>query len=173
MKTLIIGGSGSGKSEVAERLCLAHGNTLTYIATMQPFGDGAPQRIERHRKLREGKGFHTVECYRDLAIQADIPRGTVLLECLGNLVANELFFEGATDVSAYRKVSEGIEVLGESNDNLIVVTNDIFSDGGTYDREMQQYLQLLGRINADIARRFDRVVEVVCGLVLWHKGERA
>lgn len=171
MKTLIIGGSGSGKSELAEQLCLSHGGALTYIATMEPFGNGAAERIERHRKLRAGKGFETLECYRNLAEQTDIPRGTVLLECLGNLVANEFFSGSSIDAAAEQRIVSGIEMLEEASDNLIIVTNDVFADGISYSHEMQQYLQLLGEINSAIARRFDRVIEVVCGLTIWHKGD--
>ena len=172
MKTLIIGGSGSGKSELAEQICLSHGGILTYIATMQPYGPEAQKRIERHHALRAGKGFNTVECYHNLDQQTGISQGTVLLECLGNLVANEFFSGNSIDVTAEQKIYSGIEMLEHASDNLVIVTNDIFADGMLYDHEMQQYLQLLGNINAVIAQRFDQVIEVVCGLSIWHKGAK-
>ncbi|MBP3879053.1 MAG: bifunctional adenosylcobinamide kinase/adenosylcobinamide-phosphate guanylyltransferase [Lachnospiraceae bacterium] len=66
MLCLVIGGSASGKSEYAERHVCALPGRRIYAATMQPFGEEGRQRIARHRKLREGKGFVTVEVPRDL-----------------------------------------------------------------------------------------------------------
>ena len=94
--TLVIGAAASGKSAYAESLCLGHDGPRVYLATMEPFGEEGARRIERHRALREGKGFSTLERTRDVgAAVPGLPRGcTLLLEDVGNLVANELFAEG-------------------------------------------------------------------------------
>ena len=67
MLAVITGGSGSGKSEYAESVATSlakrDGLPLYYIATMRPFGAEGMWRVERHRKLRAGKGFETIECY--------------------------------------------------------------------------------------------------------------
>lgn len=68
---LITGGSGSGKSEYAEaevmRLAeLTESKEKYYIATMFPYGEETLQKIQRHQKMRAGKGFRTLECYTDL-----------------------------------------------------------------------------------------------------------
>ena len=48
---------------------------------------------QRHRKMRAGKGFETVECYTGLK-NLDFPENAVvLLECMSNLAANEMFEE--------------------------------------------------------------------------------
>ena len=62
MLLYIAGGAGSGKSSFAESQIVRSGlpNPL-YIATMEPFGPEAEARIARHRALRAGKGFTTVE----------------------------------------------------------------------------------------------------------------
>ena len=61
MFVLINGGSGSGKSEYAENravmLSKKEGLLLYYIATMKPFGEEGKRRVERHRRLRSGKGY--------------------------------------------------------------------------------------------------------------------
>lgn len=93
MFTLIIGGSASGKSSYAERLTvsLPGDGPRIYLATMEAFGAEAHARIARHRQMRRGRGFETLECTRNLA-SAQVPPGSnVLLEDMGNLVANELF----------------------------------------------------------------------------------
>ena len=67
MLILVTGGAASGKSEHAERLVCEKAQSRLYLATMQPFGKSAEARIARHRALRAGKGFATVERTLDLA----------------------------------------------------------------------------------------------------------
>ena len=60
MLIYVSGGSGSGKSAFAEDLVVQSGvRKRVYLATMEPFGEDAAQRIARHRALRRGKGFVT------------------------------------------------------------------------------------------------------------------
>ena len=64
MMILVTGGSGSGKSAFAEDCVVSFGKTdRIYIATMYPFDEESRKRVQRHRKMRQGKGFETVECY--------------------------------------------------------------------------------------------------------------
>ena len=95
MITVITGGSGSGKSVYAENYAMKYRkakDACFYIATMQPYGEEGRNRVERHRKQRAGKGFDTIECYQNVGSCAkQIENGIVLLECMSNLVANELF----------------------------------------------------------------------------------
>ena len=48
MLTLIIGGSGSGKSSFGEELAQKSNSKLCYLATMIPYGDEGKRRVERH-----------------------------------------------------------------------------------------------------------------------------
>ena len=93
MFTLVIGGSASGKSDYAERHVLSLGGDgpRIYIATMEPFGEEAQARIARHHAMRRGRGFETIECYRNAGAVRLPENSNVLLEDLGNLAANELF----------------------------------------------------------------------------------
>lgn len=173
MTTLVIGGAASGKSEYAESLLKSAENKL-YIATMQPFGEEAQQRIARHRTLRANKGFATLERFTALDGITDmlLPFGSsVLLECLGNLVANELFSPDGAKENAESAILNGMTLLSGRSHHLVVVTNDIFADGIAYDADTQRYLALLGRCNAVLAAQFDVVVEVVCGIPIVLKGE--
>ncbi|MDE5864064.1 MAG: bifunctional adenosylcobinamide kinase/adenosylcobinamide-phosphate guanylyltransferase [Lachnospiraceae bacterium] len=55
---------------------------------------------------------------------------------------------------------------------VIIVTNEIFSEGMEYDEETDRYLSMLGMLNCRLAQMADGVVELVCGIPVWHKGER-
>ena len=144
MLIIVTGGSGSGKSAIAENYALelcrrrreeqqmqdsphftAENHTsvdlsgaedkapcrLIYLATMRsdPSDPETVRRIERHRKMRAGKGFQTVECpygireYVDAELKTgfcgdsesgpDSPAAhtVYLLEDLPNLLANEMW----------------------------------------------------------------------------------
>lgn len=170
MRTLVIGGAASGKSEYAESLAVRHHVPRFYIATMMPFDKEDIQRIEKHRAMRAEKGFFTAEQYTDLKSLILPERGTVLLECLGNLTANELFAETGAHEGTFESVMNGIEALEAQCDDLVVVTNDVHSDGSSYEAETLCYIETLGHINRTLAARFERVVELVCGIPLSVKG---
>ena len=95
MLVVVTGGSGSGKSAFAEETVLSFGEARRiYIATMQAFDEESHRRIRRHRHMRAGKGFETIERYTELD-ELLIPKDcVVLLECMSNLVENEMFREG-------------------------------------------------------------------------------
>lgn len=172
MFTLVIGGAASGKSEYAEGLILASPHKPRYyIATMEPFGPEGQARIARHRELRRGKGFETVERYTDLAALRLPRRGAVLLECLGNLTANELYSPGGagTVEGAVSAVAGGVEALLPQCADLVVVGNEVCSGGRNYAGDTDSYLRALAAVNRLLAQRADRVCEVVCGIPFWHK----
>jgi len=167
MIVLVTGGSGCGKSTWAEKLIasLPEENRV-YIATMQVYDDESVQRVARHRAQRADKGFTTIECEKDLA-SADVPDGSiVLLEDLVNLMANEMFDGG--DIV---RIIPAITALAKKCRHLVMVTNDVFSDGVTYAESTREYLRQLAAINAEAARLADCVVEVVYSIPVCVKGE--
>lgn len=168
MLTVIIGGSGSGKSAWAEALVRKLEGERIYLATMAAEDPESLRRIARHRKQRENLGFATVEqplCLRDAAIPAD---ANVLLEDLSNLLANEMFLPSGGGVDAVRR---GLDHLIAACGNLTVMTNEIFSGGAEYAGETLAYMKNLAALNCELAARADLVVEIVCGLPNLLKGE--
>lgn len=172
MLALVLGGAASGKSAYAERLAMSLSAERFYIATMQAYDDESEQRIARHRQMRDGKGFVTVERPLDLA-GLNIPhrQGAALLECASTLVGNELCLPGGAAENTADAIFDGVESLLRQGLQLVVVSNDVFGEGGRHTPEMTAYLRQLGSLNCRIAERADMVVEVVCGLPLYHKGE--
>lgn len=173
MFIVVTGGSGSGKSAYAEgEVMKLQGDGRIYLATMMCFDEESRRRVERHRRMRAGKGFLTLERYTDLK-HADIPKGcTLLLECMSNLTANEMFSPEGAGENTVQEILEGIWYLLGRVRHLVVVTNEIFSDGVEYSPETKKYQSFLGRINAEMGKRADRVVEVVYGIPLIVKETR-
>ena len=173
MFILVTGGSGSGKSEYAENRAVelaGREGRLIYLATMYPFDQESHRRIARHRVLREGKHFTTLEQYTGLK-NISVPLGsTVLLECMSNLAANELYQPGGAGEEAAAEIRAGIQSLRRQCTHLVVVSNEIFSDGIPYDPETQRYQRVLGEVNRYMAGEADQAVEVVYGIPLIYKG---
>ncbi len=168
MLVLVSGGAASGKSEYAESLALSNA-PCTYLATMEVWDEEDRRRVERHRHLRQGKGFATLECPRNLSSLVLPEGGCLLLECLSNLCANECFGPEGMKQAAQR-ILQGIAHLQAHTDCLIVVTNELFSDGIPYEKETMDYLQILSYLNRTLAERADAMVEVVCGIPVVWKG---
>ena len=171
MMTLIIGGSGSGKSAYAEdyTISLSEDRKKYYIATMQIYDEEGKRKVERHRMLRGGKGFSTIEQPIDIGKAAEKMEDgerTALLECISNLTANEMFLEEihGTEEAITEKIVGGIAVLNRELTHLVIVSNNVFEDGNVYDKTTMAYIRAMGRINQKLAEMADEVVEVVVGI---------
>lgn len=171
MLILLTGGSACGKSTYGEKLAVQGPKPLYYVAAMQPYDDECLKKIARHRDLRSGKGFLTIERYAGVdSLELPQKGGTALLECLCNLTANEMYIQPDAPVDPVDKVVAGVENLVRQTDTLIVVTNDVGSDNEAYSEETRAYIRALGEINAQVAAMADRVYELVAGIPLCLKG---
>lgn len=197
MLHIVYGGSASGKSSYAESfaMSLQGEGRLLYIATMYPYkwntteiDPETMQRIERHRAMRADKGFDTVECYRHVEHIVAKRQDVLLLECMSNLLANEMYLEQDSDDGGLaetmsevekadsgmsktlspvsKKIVQALVNLSTRVQELVIVTNDVFSDGGslTYDESTREYVKNLAEINCALAREAATVTEVVCGI---------
>lgn len=177
MLVFVSGASRSGKSEFAERLSMKLSQDIprVYLATARVTDDDMRRRVERHRAARSGRGFITVERPCGMhGIVSDVPADSlVLLECLPNWLANEMFrADGsiADHAEVRREIENGIEAMLDRARHLVIVSDDIFSDGVRYDDVMTGYLRLLGGLHVSIAARADAAVECVSGLPRFAKG---
>ncbi len=184
MLHIVYGGSASGKSSYAESfaMSLQGEGRLLYIATMYPYkwntteiDPETMQRIERHRAMRADKGFDTVECYRHVEHIVAKRQDVLLLECMSNLLANEMYLEPDSNAGSdmaetmspvSNKIVQALIDLSTRVQELVIVTNDVFSDGGslTYDESTREYVKNLAEINCALARETATVTEVVCGI---------
>ncbi|MDO4295636.1 MAG: bifunctional adenosylcobinamide kinase/adenosylcobinamide-phosphate guanylyltransferase [bacterium] len=182
---LITGGSGSGKSEYAEkRLSERLEKRKFYVATMMVYGKEGEERVKKHRSMRAGKGFETIEQTTELGCivgrlrQAEEKGGAaVLLECLSNWVANELFAqedlwrEEEKVLQLEERMLQELWDIREHSAALIVVTNEIFSDGISYDASTLRYQKLLGDMNRKLAQKADEIIEVMYGILCMKKSK--
>ena len=88
---------------------------------------------------------------------------------MSNLVANEMFQETGAKENTVQAVLDGVANLEKQAAELVIVTNEIFSDGIVYEEETIRYQEYLGRINREIAKKAATVVEVVYGIPVVQK----
>lgn len=171
MLVLITGGAASGKSEYAESVARRiPGKRYVYLATMTKDLKENRDRIFRHRQMREGKGFDTVERSNNIKHIAFTEGTVVLLECLSNLLANEMFSPFGPGINnAEEEVKQGILSLLKQGCDLVVVSNDIFADGNRYDKDTRYYQMILGNLHRWIGEQADAVIEVSCGIACIQK----
>ena len=95
----------------------------------------------------------------------------VLIECISNLTANEMFSDEGIIPSdkVIRKIIESIEEIDKMTSKLVIVTNNVFEDGITYDETTAEYMATLAGINTELARKADKVTEVVAGIPVFVK----
>ena len=166
---LIIGTNSSGKSLEAERIaCSLKAEKRYYVATMLIYDEDGRKRVEKHRKQREGKGFETIEIpfAIDTALgrMEDKEKSVVLLECISNLVGNEMYENPekkelcklnpdlfADQVAAdVRKLTEGVK-------DTVIVTNEFNADKNS-DEMTRLYIQLCSMVNERIKTFADKVI---------------
>lgn len=172
MIVLIIGVPDSGKSRKAEDLLLelSGSGKKAYIATMVPFGKEGVDRIQKHRKMREGKGFETYECPVNIdRLPEEIPGFSgcsALLECMSNLVGNEMYApanQGLSRKQLTDKIIDEVKVLTESTANTVIVSNHFPREEEGYDDETRQYVELVEEVNERLKALADRCIEYTDG----------
>ena len=170
---LVTGGSGSGKSAWAEKTLLARAKgRAVYLAAME--NDGSPEavtRVERHRAMRARHGqeagleFLTIERPVDIGGAAIEPGDSILLEDLGNLLANEIWSpRGVGAGRAEEWIFSGLCALLERAELLAAVSCDVFADGMEYDAGTMAYIRSLANLHRRLAALACQTVEVVCGI---------
>ena len=174
MVTLIIGTPDSGKSALAEDIALASEcKNRIYLATMKVCDDEGRQRVIKHRSSRDGKGFVTLEIPYGVAGAVDEIRdpsdSVVLLECISNLVGNEmhddpeatLLCQSETkDIEAFVSlVMSDIRTLAAGVKDLVIVTNEYETDK-SYDDETKLYIELCNRVNRELSGISDEVKDI-------------
>ena len=167
---LVLGTPDSGKSRRAEGLVmdLAGNGPKYYIATMIPFGDAGKERVKKHRKMREGKGFETIEKtlrVHELAEELDkLEEATCLLECMSNLIGNEMhdgynIEKKPDELSQY--ITDSVMSLAKKAGNMVIVANVFPLEGEGYDEDTRKYVRIVDLVNQRLRKKVDEIYELI------------
>lgn len=161
MITLVLGGTRSGKSEVAEVLVADAPGPVTYVATGQVTDDDMAARIAVHRDRRPAD-WATVEAGRDLAAALSGLDGHVLVDSLGTWVAahTDLAPDAAGLCAALRTRAAA------GNGDTVLVSDEVGLGVHATTEVGRRFADVLGALNRAVADESDRVLLVVAGRVL-------
>jgi adenosyl cobinamide kinase/adenosyl cobinamide phosphate guanylyltransferase len=160
---LVLGGSRSGKSEVAERLAARlaaeSDGTVTYVATAVPApgDDDFARRIALH-KARRPAGWTVVEPGAALPPALRAVDGVVIVDSLGTWVATGPAL--APDVDAL------VGALCERTGHSVVVSDEVGLGVHPETDVGRRFRDAIGDVNRSVAAVADEVLLVVAGRVL-------
>lgn len=158
MLTLILGGTRSGKSVIAEAAAEAAGGPVTYLATaiVDPTDADHVARVGAHRSRRPGH-WETVECCRprDLVDHLDSASGVVLVDSIGTwLTLHDDLLVDSSDL---------LRALERREAPSVVVSEEVGLAIHAPSEMGRRYVDALGLLNQQIAAVADRVLLVVAG----------
>ena len=164
---LIVGGQRSGKSRQAEKLALRWPGRVVVIATALAADDEMRARIAHHRASRPA-GFDTIEAPLALSAalqQADDANTLVVVDCLTLWLVNWLMpMSGRPDLAGWQaERSALLDQLPRLASRVVFVSNEVGWGVSPLGREVRDYVDELGRLNQDVARRCAQLTLLVAG----------
>ena len=178
MTVFISGGAKCGKSSLAQDLsvALSKGGKHYYVATLIPSGSEDYDRIRHHLSDREGMGFETVECYRNIldCLKIADKNGVFLVDSVTSLIQNSLFpveknYE--MDLAGANRCADALVAFAKTVRHAVFVSDYIYSDAERYSESTEMYRKCLADIDRRLAKVCDTVVEVSAGQLMIHKGD--
>ena len=164
---LIVGGQRSGKSRQAESLALRWPGRVCVVATALAADDEMRARIAHHRAARPAH-FGTVEAPLTLSQALAAVDGAdtlVIVDCLTLWLVNWLMpMTGAPDTAGWADERAALlALLPRLRSTVVFVSNEVGWGVSPLGREARHYVDELGRLNQDIARRCGRLTLMVAG----------
>lgn len=184
---LVLGGTRSGKSDVAESLAQDGDAPVVYVATASATDAEMAERIARHR-ARRPTGWRTLETADAAQALASEPDATLLVDGIGSWIAEMMRSEGLftdADVSplgeegecARDRVLERVRGFAEAAAARPALTVVVAEESGLglvpAGSGSRRYLDLAGEAAQLLAARSDRAILVVAGQSLELKEPRA
>ncbi|VAW10049.1 Adenosylcobinamide kinase / Adenosylcobinamide-phosphate guanylyltransferase [hydrothermal vent metagenome] len=159
---LIIGGARSGKSALGERLAVASGLSLHYVATALPGDEEMAARIAAHR-ARRGAGWTTHGAATGICGTLDNHGGAgtvMVIDCLTLWLSN--LMEAGCDLET--ETGMLVEALGRAQGVVILISGEV--GGGIVPGNAlgRAFRDAHGLLNQRIALAADTVVLVTAGL---------
>lgn len=178
MTYFISGGAKNGKSTHAQDLtvALAKGGKHYYVATMISTGEEDDKRIRRHIADRDGLGFETVECFKNImdCLNTADRNGVFLVDSVTALIQNALFpieKDYEMDLEAANRCADELVEFAKTVRHVVFVSDYIYSDAERYSESTEMYRKCLADIDRRLAAVCDTVVEMSAGQPIIHRGD--
>jgi histidinol-phosphate/aromatic aminotransferase/cobyric acid decarboxylase-like protein len=181
--SLVLGGTRSGKSEVAERMAAATGRRVAYLACADPSDPEMAERIALHR-ARRPESWTTIEGADPFAVCTQ-PDLTLLIDGIAAWIARLMTQEGLWTEAGVQELGPGgiaakERILQRVRDfsaavrsmpgDVIVVAEESGLGLIPQGASSRRFLDLSGEVVQTLAAGADRVVFVVAGQTIELKG---
>ncbi|WP_110111904.1 bifunctional adenosylcobinamide kinase/adenosylcobinamide-phosphate guanylyltransferase [Bacillus sp. CGMCC 1.16541] len=183
MLIFISGGVRSGKSRVAEQFVIEGEippNRCIYLATSRITDGEMKERVNRHQCDRDEAQVQWMTYEQSTEIGSLLGEfqvdDVVLLDCLTNWLANELFVEHMNwdneqeQGELVENMLDTIVQLNKRVAKLVVVSNDLF-EAGVVNGATYVYMKLLGGLHQHIVAQSEIALSVEAGITCYKKGE--
>ena len=177
MTIFLSGGAKNGKSTLAQELAvkLSGAGKRYYVATMIPTDEEDLARIQRHIADRDGLGFETIECSKNMLSCLEIADrdGTFLVDSATALLQNAMFpaeKDWQLDLDGANRCADELIAFVKTVKNAVVVSDFVYSDAQRYDETTERYRKSLAAIDRRLAAACDVVAEVAAGNPRLYKG---
>ncbi len=175
MRTLVLGGTRSGKSAYAEGL-FSVAATVSYVATAghRPGDAEWAARIDAHRRRRP-PSWRTLECGDKPEMLPQLLRDAgagdaLLVDDLGGWVTAVCDAADWAADAVRRPLAELPGALRTALPTVVFVSPEVGLSVVPDNRAARIFADALGTVNRSVADLCDRVVLVVAGQPLWIKG---
>lgn len=166
IKTLILGGARSGKSQLAEDMAKRGGREVHYVATAEIWDEEMRQRVLAHQAQRpEHWPTHHApnELTQTLVEQAHESR-CLLVDCLTLWLSNQLLRDD--EVQRQKAISELLEALPSLPGQILLVSNEVGLGIVPEHPLGRRFRDEAGRLHQRIASLCDQVIFTVSGMPL-------
>ncbi len=176
--TLVTGGCRSGKSRYAQHAAERLAGRRLFLATAPVLDAEMAQRVERHREMRRGRGWETLE--ETMAVADALRRAdgfdVVLCDCL-TLWVNNLLYTAALanreleEDEMARLAREVCAAARAGNAQVFLVSNEVGLGIVPGDALSRRFRDLAGRCNQEVAAAADSVVMLISGIPMHIKAK--
>jgi adenosylcobinamide kinase/adenosylcobinamide-phosphate guanylyltransferase len=167
--TLVTGGSRSGKSAFAQKLAEGVDAPRLFLATCPRLDPEMDERIVRHRREREGRGWQTAEEPLRLTERVELaPAGsTVLIDCLTLWVSNLMHEDSQISEERIAGLTARLGRAASGHQGrVLAVTNEVGLGIVPDNPAARRFRDLAGRCNQAAAVLAEEVYFVCSGIPL-------
>ena len=160
------GGARSGKSDFAQDMAEKIEGKRVFVATAQAFDEEMDERIQKHQENR-GTLWDTLEEPINLGGTIRSILGqykTILVDCLTVWMSNLLLEYPDQNERISEIVDDFFSGLSESDETIIVVSNEVGMGIVPDNKLARDYRDQLGFLNQRMARRADEVYVLFSGI---------
>ena len=166
MIIFVTGGARSGKSDFAQGMAEKIEGKRVFVATAQAFDEEMAERIQKHQENR-GTRWDALEEPINLggAIRSILGQyKTILVDCLTVWMSNLLLEYQDQNERISEIVDDFFSGLSESDETIIVVSNEVGMGIVPDNKLARDYRDQLGFLNQRMARKADEVYVLFSGI---------